>query len=92
MQTDIQPTMNDDAVMDFIANGYVILENVISESFNQECNDLTGGGVNEFVQRDSFRRQVLLNSQVAGVARSLLGENFLVPISAHHHLFERTHT
>ena len=36
MQTDIQPTMNDDAVMDFIANGYVILENVISESFNQD--------------------------------------------------------
>ena len=50
MQTDIQPTMNDDTVMDFIASGYVVLEEVISKSLNQECKDLSGGGVNEFVQ------------------------------------------
>ncbi|HHZ93117.1 TPA: hypothetical protein EYN98_33980 [Candidatus Poribacteria bacterium] len=92
MQTDIQPTMNDDTVMDFIASGYVVLEEVISKSLNQECKDLSGGGVNEFVQGDDFRQHVLLHPQVAGIARSLLGKNFLVPISAHHHLFERTHT
>ena len=92
MQIDIQPTMNDDAVMDFIADGYVVLENVIAEPFNQKCIDLTGGGGNDFVQGESFRQQVLLNPQVTGIVRSLLGENFLIPISAHHHLYERAHT
>ena len=34
---DIQPTLNDKQVFDFIHNGYIILESVVAEDFNAEC-------------------------------------------------------
>ena len=43
------------------------------------------------MQTAQFRRGVLLNPAVAGVVRSLLGENFMVPTMAHHHLYEGPH-
>ena len=89
--TDIKPTLDDDAVMDFVSNGYVFLEGIVSEEFNRSCSTLPGGSLIEFARSDRFRREVLLHPQVAGVARSLLGEDFLVPITAHHHLYEEAH-
>ena len=89
--THIKPTLDDDGVMDFVSNGFVLLEGVVSEEFNRSCSTLPGGRLTEFVQSDGFRREVLLHPEVAGVARSLLGENFHVPIMAHHHLYEEAH-
>lgn len=88
---DIQPTLNDRQVMQFIHNGYITLENIIDTDFNRECESIQGGHLSDFVATAAFRRNVLLHPEVAGVVRSLLGENFLVPTSAHHHLFETAH-
>lgn len=89
--TTIQPTLNDDQVMQFIHNGYISLENIVDSNFNEICESVNRGRLTEFVQSDEFRRNVLLHPEVAGVARSLLGANFLVPSTAHHHLIEAPH-
>ena len=77
--------------MDFVASGYVLLEGVIDDSFNQRCNDLDNGNIDAFIASDAFTDTVLLHPQVAGVARSLLGAEFLVPAGGHHHVFEKPH-
>jgi hypothetical protein len=87
----IEPTLDDDGVMDFVASGYVLLEGIIDDAFNRRCDDLPGGRANDFIGGDDFTRQVLLHPEVAGVARSLLGEDFLVPRGGHHHLYEAPH-
>ena len=88
---DIQPTLNDKQVFDFIHNGYIILESVVAEDFNAECLVLPPGHLTDFIQSNPFRQNVLLHPEVAGVARSLLGADFTVPTSAHNHLFEHPH-
>jgi hypothetical protein len=87
----VEPTLDDGAVMDFVASGYVLLEGVIDDSFNQRCDDLNPGNIDAFIASDAFTDTVLLHPQVAGVARSLLGEDFLVPAGGHHHVFEKPH-
>ncbi|MCE2412947.1 phytanoyl-CoA dioxygenase family protein [Candidatus Poribacteria bacterium] len=87
----VEPTLNDHQVMRFIHNGYITLESVIDPDFNKACDAVHGGHLSDFVLTDEFRRNVLLHPAVAGVVRSLLGKNFLVPTSAHHHLFEAPH-
>lgn len=89
--TTIKPTLDDSGVMDFIASGYILLEGVIDEAFNHRCNALDGGNIDAFIASDEFTQTVLLHPQIAGVARSLLGEDFLVPAGGHHHLFEQPH-
>ena len=88
---DVKPTMTDDDVMDFIALGYVLLEGVVPEDFNRECDDLPRGRANDLIASDAFTKEVLLHPEVAGVARSLLGENFRVPSGGHHHFYEAPH-
>lgn len=85
---DIQPTMTDDDVMDFVALGYVLHEAVVEDDFNQKCLDLEGGRANALITSDEFIQAVLLNPKIAGTARSLLGKDFQVPVSGHHHVFE----
>jgi len=87
----IDPTLNDQEVLDFISKGYVIVEGLGTEKIHNECKTLRPAGISEFVQSEEFLREVILHPKVAGVARSLLGENFSVPISGHHHLFETAH-
>lgn len=87
----VEATLDDGAVMDFVASGYVLLEGVIDDSFNQRCNDLGRGNIDAFIASDAFTDTVLLHPQVAGVARSLLGADFLVPAGGHHHVFEKPH-
>ena len=40
---DIQPTMNDSQVMDFVSRGSVVLEGVVSDDFNRQCETLPAG-------------------------------------------------
>ncbi len=87
----IEPTLDDAAVMEFIATGFVLLEGVIEEPFNRRCDALAGGNLDDFIGGEDFTRQVLLHPKIAGVARSLLGEDFLVPAGGHHHLYEAPH-
>ena len=89
---EILPTMNDDAVMDFVANGYVVLEGVVDEDFNRHCSTATKGAqVSSLINSPEFVREVLLQAEIAGVVRSLLGADFLVPTRGHNHLFEAPH-
>ena len=88
---DVKPTMTDDDVMDFIALGYVFLEGVISEDFNRQCDGLARGRADDLIASDDFTKEVLLHPEVAGVARSLLGENFRVPRGGHHHFYKAPH-
>lgn len=85
---DIKPTMDDDGVMDFVANGYCVLGGVVDSPFNRRCKDTDPGPAKELVGSPDFIREVLLHPEVAGVARALLGRNFLVPTGGHHHLIE----
>jgi hypothetical protein len=85
----IKPTLDDDGVMDFIASGYLLFEGIIDEAFNQRCSELAGGNIDAFISAEDFTHNVLLQPQVAGAARALLGENFLVPAGGHHHLIEK---
>jgi hypothetical protein len=88
---DARPTMTDADVMDFIREGYVALEGVVSDEFNRDCDDLPAGGSNDFIQSAAYLDQVLMLPEVAGVARSLLGEGFELPTIGHHHLYEASH-
>ena len=75
---EILPTMTDDTVMDFVASGYVVLEGIVDEDFNQHCSTaLKGAQVSALINSPEFVREVLLQAQIAGVARSLLGADFL---------------
>ena len=87
----IEPTLDDNGVMDFAASGLVILEGVIDPNFNRRADSLDRGNCDAFIASDDFTRQVLLHPQVAGVVRSLLGEDFLVPRGGHHHYFQEPH-
>lgn len=87
----IEPTLDDDGVMDFVASGLVILEGVIDPDFNRRADRIDRGNCDDFIASDDFTRQVLLHPQVAGVVRSLLGEDFLVPRGGHHHYFQEPH-
>jgi hypothetical protein len=84
----VLPTMTDDDVMDFVALGYVVLEGVIDDAFNQECVDFKKGNIDEIISSEAFTQQVLLQPKVAGAVRSFLGKDFLVPGGGHHHVFE----
>ena len=85
---DIQPTLDDDAVMGFVANGYIVLDAVVDAAFDRRCGDVPAGPAQELVGSPDFIREVLLHPEVAGAVRSLLGKNFLVPTGGHHHLFK----
>jgi len=87
----IRPTLDDDGVMDFVASGLVVLEGVIDDEFNRRCDELERGNCDAFIASAEFTRQVLLHPEVAGVVRSLLGEDFLVPRGGHHHYFAEPH-
>ena len=87
----IEPTLDDNGVMDFAASGLVILEGEIDPDFNRRADSLDRGNCDAFIASDDFTRQVLLHPEVAGVVRSLLGEDFLVPRGGHHHYFQEPH-
>ena len=81
--------MTDDDVMDFIAFGYVLLKCVIPDDFNRHCSDLSEENADALVASNKSAQKVLLHHKVAGVARSLLGKDFLVPRGGHHHFLNR---
>lgn len=84
----IQPTMTDDEVMDFVAAGYLVLDEVVDKAFNEFCRDAEPGPAKALVGSPEFIKHVLLHPKVAGVVRSLLGKNFLMPTGGHHHFFD----
>ena len=58
---EIRPTMTDDDVMDFVAKGYVVLDEVVAPEFNERCRGLETGPAKETVGSPDFIREVLLH-------------------------------
>ena len=56
---------------------------------NERCRNLEQGPAKETVGSPDFIREVLLHPRLAGVIRSLLGPNFLMPTGGHHHLIDQ---
>ena len=81
--TDIRPTMTDMEVLDFCKKGFLILEGVIPDSTNKWVSDLmnqkSSGKMEWLAREERFIDEVLRYPEVAGVARSLLGETFQMP-------------
>ena len=78
----IEPTLDDEAVLDFCKKGFLVLEGVVPDSTNRwvsEYLDLADASPNQLVKDEQFIHEVLLHPEVAGVARSLLGEHFQLP-------------
>ena len=67
---DIQPTMDDSRVMDFVSGGSVVLEGVVSDEFNRQCETLPGGRIAEFACTPGFRKKYFCTPQsLASLAR-----------------------
>lgn len=78
----VKASMTDEEVIDFCKKGFHILEEVISDSTNRwvtEYLDRDDADPNKLATEERFVQEVLLHPEVAGVARSLLGEGFLLP-------------
>ena len=54
---DIQPTMDDSQVMDFVSRGSVVLEGVVSDEFSRQCETLPGGRIAEFACHTRISRR-----------------------------------
>ena len=65
-----------------------MLEGVVPDEINKrvvECIEAYEGNYDPFLKEDWFVENVLLNPQAAGAVRSLLGENFALPIGIANH-------
>lgn len=86
---DCKPTLTDTAVLEFCKQGYLALEAVVSEDINQRARAFlethTSYEPTEILLEDWFVEGVVKNPQAAGAMRSLLGENFGLPILMSNH-------
>ena len=90
MEYDCDPTLNDQQVMDFCRNGYLVLPGVVPNEINQRTVEFMAEHPDspepvEILEEEWFDWGVIKNPQAAGAVRSLLGRDFLLPnlISSH---------
>ena len=81
--------MTDEDVISFCRNGYWILEGVVPEEINKRAMEyLAESPVSEpsgVLQEAWFVENVILNPAAAGAVRSLLGNNFALPVLMSNH-------
>lgn len=87
---DCEPTLNDQQVMDFCRDGYLVLPSVVPDEVNRRTVKFMAERPDspepvEIFKEDWFDESVIKNTQAAGAVRSLLGRDFLTPnlISSH---------
>ena len=89
LTADGQPTLDDKAVIDFCKNGFVLLKGVVPDAINRKTlefvDQYSGDIVLELLNQSWFVDGVLLQSDVVGVVRSLLGRNFALPVIMSNH-------
>ena len=80
---DCPPTLNDQQVLDFCRDGYLVLPGVVPEVINrrtveflEHCN---GPQPDQILAEDWFVEAVLKNPLAGGAVRSLLGAHFRLP-------------
>ena len=86
---DCTPTLNDEQVIEFCKQGFLLLENVIDDDINQLTNEFfkehTELSPIELLSEKWFIEGVIKNPQAAGAVRSLLGKDFGLPIGISNH-------
>lgn len=80
-----QPTLDDTQVIAFCRDGYLKLDSVIDNDINRKVinyieQENTNTEPTPIMQFDWFTDGILKHPQVAGAVRSLLGENFKLPM------------
>ena len=87
---DCKPTLNDQQVMDFCRNGYLVLPSAVPDEVNRRAIEFMAEHPDstepvEILKEDWFDEGVIKNPQAAGAVRSLLGRDYLLPnlISSH---------
>ena len=80
---DCEPTLNDSQVIDFCKNGFLMLEDVVSEEINRRTLEYVdanpSGQPTGILLEDWFDHAVIKNPAAAGAVRSLLGQDFALP-------------
>ena len=78
-----EPTLNDEQVIQFCANGFLTLEGVVSDEINRKTMDFVDeypdGQPTHILNEDWFVDNVILHPEAAGAVRSLLGKDFALP-------------
>ena len=89
---DCQPSRTDAQVLEFCKSGFLMIEGIVPDEINREtCEFLDrypSGEPTEIFSQDWFVDNVILQSEVTGVVRSLLGKNFGLPILISNHRVE----
>ena len=82
-QYDCQPTLDDQQVIDFCRNGFLMLPGVVSEEVNRRAVKFLDGHDEEepsaILDEQWFVDGVIKNPAGAGAVRSLLGRDFVLP-------------
>ena len=89
---DCEPTLNDQQVLEFCRNGYMILEGVVEDAVNRRMMAFVEAHPEhqplQVLSEDWFVDGVIKNQQAAGAVRSLLGPNFKLPQTLCNHRAE----
>ena len=84
-----EPTLTDSEVLKFCRDGYLVLEGVVPEETNHRTfeylEDNTFRSPIEILQEDWFVDGVILNPEAVGAVRSILGNQFTLPIKMANH-------
>ena len=91
------PTLTDTQVLEFCKKGFLMLEGVVPDEINQRTLEYLaanpGPEPSQILREDWFFKNVIVQPQVAGAVRSLLGPNFGLPnlMSNHRGSFPARH-
>ena len=84
-----QPTLTDTQVLDFCKKGFLMLDGVVPAEINQRTLEYLEAHPtpepSDILHEDWFFQNVIVQPQVAGAVRSLLGPNFGLPILMSNH-------
>lgn len=87
---DCRPTMTDREVIDFCRNGYLMLPGVVPDEINRRVVEYLDHEDSTYeptpiMAQDWFVDHVLMNPDAAGAVRSLLGNQFTLPVIISNH-------
>jgi len=86
---DCEPTLTDVQVLQFCREGYLMLQGVVPGNINRQTfaylEAHPSKGPSSIILEDWFRDRVLLQPQVTGAVRSILGRNVGLPVLMSNH-------
>lgn len=87
-----EPTLTDRQVLEFCRNGFLLLKGVVPEETNRKTSEYLESDSHYepsgILRREWFVEDVILNAAAAGAVRSLLGNDFRLPIMMSNHRAE----